>query len=404
MPPARHCARGGGTDLSATSGASTPVSSGAEASRPKSARRRAAEALLASRHEAAAAQLARPWGSSMLFRSSPLSARSGSPAVTPSGLGGQLRGLPHVSSTASDLDSCRLGGGVFGAAFGGAALAGGAKCGAGRRGAHAATQLTSEDAASDSAEEDELLHLTAAGGPAAAEQQLHAGAAADEAHEVGLWEAVHVPACAPDAPCCHLPRADNAANAAPSASQASTANPAAAAQDSGSDGMTGGGGLAVEAAVARAAAAAAEPPPQPARRRANAPPWCSFPVAVPHIEWAALLGDMTRAQQRQDGSDSSEAACTSSIELGPIQARDCTAVQQQCGCAACTPYCDCWRCQLVAVLKLPCMALRSPGHLGASMFTTLVCDASGCDESVALIHSKQARRCTWSRGRSRRDR
>lgn len=311
MPLARHCARGGGgTDLSATSGASTPVSSGAEASRPKSARRRAAEALLASRHEAAAAQLARPWGSSMLFRSSPLSARSGSPAVTPSGLGGQLRGLPHVSSTASDLDSCRLG--------------------AGRRGAHAATQLTSEDAASDSAEEDELLHLTAAGGPAAAEQQLHAGAAADEAHEVGLWEAVHVPACAPDAPCCHLPRADNAANAAPSASQASTANPAAAAQDSGSDGMTGGGGLAVEAAVARAAAAAAEPPPQPARRRANAPPWCSFPVAVPHIEWAALLGDMTRAQQRQDGSDSSEAACTSSIELGPIQARDCTAVQQQC--------------------------------------------------------------------------
>jgi hypothetical protein len=61
-------------------------------------------------------------------------------------------------------------------------------------------------------------------------------------------------------------------------------------------------------------------------QRANMPHWCSFPVAVPHLDWAALLSELAltppQLQAPPSCSTTDNTAC-STMALGPIQVGAC---------------------------------------------------------------------------------
>lgn len=105
-------------------------------------------------------------------------------------------------------------------------------------------------------------------------------------------QAVHVAACDTDAPCCHL-AAEQPAGAAAHFSDS-------------------------KLAAAEHSVAAQQLPMQ----RANVPHWCSFPVAVPHIDWVVLmaaLGRETPELRPPAFGGSADLAACSTMALGPIQ-------------------------------------------------------------------------------------
>jgi hypothetical protein len=61
-------------------------------------------------------------------------------------------------------------------------------------------------------------------------------------------------------------------------------------------------------------------------QRANMPHWCGFPVAVPHLDWAALLSELAltppQLQAPPSCSTADRAACSTMV-LGPIQVGAC---------------------------------------------------------------------------------
>ena len=272
---AAAAAAASGTQQGSTT-AGSPAASPAACWLPKSARRLKTEALLAARHTAAAQQSASsPWGAAISFSNS----------------------LQRISSTASDLDSRRP---------------------AKRR------IILADGAMATSAPNAACIHS----GSEDAEPQSRL-APSDDEQQQGVQgfalQSVQVPVCLPSAVCCSAGAAPHAANGAAAsesaADEGNSRHPVASSEEG------------TESAMAAAAAPSLLPP---AGGRANAPRWTGFDVAVPHIDWAALLAAMTRAAGSQVRDPGAEPVASATVLMGPIQVKtpkdeDTFLVQADCG-------------------------------------------------------------------------
>ena len=166
------------------------------------------------------------------------------------------------------------------------------------------------DSCTSSQSMPQLSRFAAADAAGAAAMHTALAAAAHEPPAAATtcdWQAVRVAACTADAPCC----------------QALVEQPA----DSGVSSAEGAATGFRPATGAPAVIQQCQPGLQLPMQRANMPHWCSFPVAVPHLDWAALLSELAltppQLQAPPSCSTADSTAC-STMALGPIQVGACT--------------------------------------------------------------------------------
>lgn len=163
------------------------------------------------------------------------------------------------------------------------------------------------DSCTSSQSMPQLSRFAAADAVSAAAMHTNLAAAANGSPSAAMacdWQAVRVAACTADAPCC----------------QALVEQPAGS-------GLSDADGAATNSRAATGAPAPvqrSQPGLQLPMQRANMPHWCSFPVAVPHLDWAALLSELARSPPQLQAPPSCSMADTcSTMALGPIQVGAC---------------------------------------------------------------------------------